>query len=43
MRLRDTGFACVMTSLIRAALALGNSDHNKAIVPVTKGAAALVP
>ena len=43
MRLRDTLPACVTASLIRAALALGNCDHNKAIAPVTKGAAALVP
>ena len=35
--------ACVTASLIWAAVALGNSDHSSAIVPVTKGAAALVP
>ena len=43
MRRRDTRLACVMASQTRAELALGNSDHNKAMVPVTKGAAALVP
>ena len=35
--------ACVTASLMLAALALGNWDHSSAIVPVTKGAAALVP
>jgi len=32
-----------MATLIWPALALGNSDHTKAIAPVTKGAATLVP
>ena len=32
-----------MASLICAAVAAGNSDHNSAIAPVTKGAATLVP
>ena len=40
---RDSRPACVMASLTCAAVALGNSDHNKAMAPVTKGAAALVP
>ena len=32
-----------MASLICAAVAAGNSDHNSAIVPVTNGTATLVP
>jgi hypothetical protein len=35
--------AWVTASLICTAVAAGNSDHNSAIVPVTKGAATLVP
>jgi hypothetical protein len=35
--------ACVAASLIWDAVALGNSDQSKAMAPVTKGAAALVP
>src|SRR5687767_5055862 len=35
--------ARVMASFICAAVASGNSDHNSAIAPVTKGTAALVP
>ena|SRR5215471_4303856 len=43
MLLRDRLPAWVTVSFIRPALALGNSDQSKAIAPVTKGAAALVP
>ena len=35
--------AWVTASLIFAAVAVGNSDHKSAIVPVTKGTATLVP
>ena len=35
--------ARVTASLICAALAAGNSDHNSAIAPVTNGTATLVP
>src|SRR5215471_9096573 len=35
--------AFVTAHLTSAAPAVGNSDHKSAIVPVTKGAAALVP
>ena len=35
--------ACVTASLICGRLAPGNSDQSRAIAPVTKGAAALVP
>lgn len=43
MVLRGRLPAWVTASLIRAALGPGNSDQSKAIAPVTKGAAALVP
>ena len=43
MLLRSVLPACVTANLIRAALAPGNSDQSNAMVPVTKGAAALVP
>ena len=35
--------AWVAANFISVAVAVGNSDHNNAIAPVTKGAAALVP
>lgn len=35
--------ACVTANLIWAARASKNSDHSKAMAPVTKAAAALVP
>ncbi len=41
--LRARRLACLKASRIRAAPALGNSDQSRAIAPVTKGAAALVP
>ncbi len=34
---------CVAASLIWDAVAVGNSDQRRAMAPVTKGAAALVP
>jgi hypothetical protein len=40
-RRREDAF--VTTNLRSAALVFGNSDHNKAMVPVTKAVAALVP
>ena len=40
---REPPLACVAASLIAHAVAVGNSDHRRAIAPVTKGAAALVP
>ena len=36
-------YACVAANFTASTVAAGNSDHNSAIVPVTKGAAALVP
>ncbi len=43
MVLRSRFADCVTANLIRAAVALGNSDQSNAIAPVTNGAAALVP
>jgi hypothetical protein len=43
MALRRRAVACVIADLTSAALASGNSDHNRATAPVTKGVATLVP
>jgi hypothetical protein len=40
---RPRADVCEMASLICVAVAVRNSDHKRAIVPVTKGTATLVP
>jgi hypothetical protein len=40
---RRAALFCKTAYLISVGVALGNADHKRAIVPVTKGAAALVP
>jgi hypothetical protein len=40
---RRVVYVWVTANLTSAAVAVGNSDHNSAIAPVTNGVAALVP